>query len=244
MAELFEEMMADGVNAQAAGDHQAALAWRESAFGFADAAGDDVAAARALRDMSASHGYLGDLDSARIVARDSVGILERVVDEDPSQRRELAASYERQARVMARLAIGREMDNPGLGHSFTPSHGMAKAWGLLRQSEKERWADMWPCYIDQYRINMAARSAIIKGLSRREKYSAYEMAVRSIGLGVLSESVIIDHHNEDMKFSRRMRQHALYAGLGVRAIAVVNGLHSRLSFRRQRALRTADNLLR
>lgn len=69
----YDDLMGKAVTAHSLGDHESALSLREEAFWSTD---DPVQQARALRDASASHGYLGQHKQQEAAARGSLRLLE------------------------------------------------------------------------------------------------------------------------------------------------------------------------
>ena len=138
----FEEAMKAGMAAHADGAHKIALNCRQIAFYNAQT---PVEQARALRDGAASLAYLDRLDEAGEAAETSVTMLEV----EDAGGRELAASYDRLARV--RTLTNMQAERSGM-HVFNPARSYYdKALGLLELR-------------DQYRTNMLSRVATAEAL--------------------------------------------------------------------------------
>lgn len=246
----FEQLMSQGVEAQASGAHEEALWYRQFAYFQAVEDHQPVAQARALRDGAASHSKLDQLDEALDAAKLSVERLDSLEPLLPGLSREKGASYDRLGRVMARIAI-KDEQRVGTGWYSDAMRQMDTGWRMIIYSEKEIHSErsarvggnyQWPACIDQYRINMAKDRAIVTGLHPRGLLAGLSSAVRATTLGYLSESTYIDRSNPDLSFKDRMKAHLRYAAAGMYAGALVAGLH--VSPLRTRALKRADALLR
>lgn len=152
--------MARGVEAQANRSHVDALVHRRAAFHLARS---PVEAARALRDGAASHGYLGELDEANTAATASVKLLE---GDGSAPARELAASYDRLARV--HVLRNMQAEQTDRSHELNPGRALFKE--ALRLLVKN----------DQYRINMLGRAATARALYGWETHYRVRAAAESV----------------------------------------------------------------
>lgn len=253
----FEELMFNGVLAQAAGDHSGALQIRADAFYQAYADGSVIGMARALRDGSASHGYLDEPDEARLASDYSVRWLRELWFQDPDNielTRELGASYARSSRVISRMAVKAALegdDNIAEHFPLAIAH-MDTAWRLLRKSEKDSSKKQYgghpkPFNIDQYRINAACRYPLVHGIIGNEM-KGYQRSFQAIGLGLLSDSALLPHSRQGMSFFDALKfrawQHLRYAGAGALTILIVRQMQSPNQEIRNNALMLADDMLK
>ena len=238
----FETYIEQGVAAHAAGDHRRALGCRTYAFYAADTA---VEKARALRDGAASHGYLEELDQAQAAAEMSIGLL----GDAGETGRELAASRDRYGRVLSRLAIREELHGESPNTMYNTQ--FAEAWNDLRGTEtRAQKAPLhgtpWPFSVDQYRINMAPRYAIDEALFSGRKFKAARIAVRGIGIALLSENPLTPHASQaEMGVLARTKIALKDVVLATGALGAVflAGKAERPSRRRNLVLKIADNKL-
>jgi hypothetical protein len=246
----FEQLMAAGVEAQARDAHEEALGYRHYAYFQACEDGNVLGKARALRDGAASHSKLDQLAEAEDAANLSLDELADLGSECTTLNRELGASYDRLGRVMARIAIKEELRG-GRPYYDAAKRRINDGWRFIRYSEKQErsmrsrnlagnW--QWPGCVDQYRINMAKDKVVVDALDRSGFVAAFIGTAKAIGLGALSESVLINHSNPNLSIADRLKTHVKYTAAGLYAGILAAGLHVRPL--RSRALQRADALLR
>ena len=251
IAPAFESLMASGVAAHAAGNHQEALDFRTAAFW---ASGNVVESARALRDGAASHGYLDQFDKAKEGAGASVQLLRDAYTAEPENTpiRELGASRDRYARVLSAIAIKNELAGGNTLTRYDASHKFSQAWGDFRQAEKRishepYAAHRWPFSIDQYRINMASRHAVNEALFAHKRYDAFLIAFRGLGISVLSQNPLLPHSDQEkIGFRKRFKiavKDVVAAGVGV-AITTLANVSRKPSRRRTKTLEIANWFMR
>jgi hypothetical protein len=230
----FEELMAVGQSAHSQREYSNARFFKEQAF---DAAVNDVQRGRAMRDIAAADDRLGDVDAAWVHANEALTLHNQAVESgDRAAYRERAASGMYVGGIALRQSIGLEL--AGETASELAGSSVVKQFQAVRgdmHKHKRAYRYLLP---DQYDVNIAGRYAMAEGLYG-SGWKGIAGSVRAIGLGALSESVLVHNRASDMSFVDRLKakQNGISRGVAALTVSFSAGL------KRKVALKIADKAL-
>lgn len=242
-----------GIDAQRAGDHDAALIWRLFAYRlalgtpFIVPASRDVAASLLKGAAPAEDAPVRTpeeyLCESRIIADQYVGKVNGMY-------RERGATCDYLGRLKGHQAIVHEQMGGNIGkvedEAASALDAFKQGWHDLRTEEKKS-ALPWPLCIDQYRVNMAPRRAAIMGLYGKSM-PALGAGVGACGLAVLSESPRLEHSNKTLSRPElwKVKGRHLGGALGGLAVSLLAGgtQPGQVSNRRSYSLELARRLFR
>jgi len=243
--EHFERLMAGGVHQQRNQAHQAALNQRMAAYGTAPA--DSVEQGRAARDISASYGLLGNIDSAGEWALRAYDIHNDWVNRDPLNS---TTWHLRRERAMSGLYVainGYHRYRQGASPQQTLVEDM-NMFDLAEQTLADiraargmapRWLDR---RIDQYDINALRRVSVFRSLAGN-RAAGLRTGLLAAVVAPLSESPYLATSTPELAAAARTRTKIRAFGGACGAIVVSVLASPNRSVRRRAAELIADRII-
>jgi hypothetical protein len=226
---VYETFIREGIDLQAAGDDEGALAVRLKAFETAE---DDFDRGRAEREVAASLGRLGRVEEALNYTDQSWDHLEGYPG--MRARRESAAT----ASQTGQLLLKRAIDTERAGELNRIREEEALEWLQRAYAAITACEDRRP---DQYGVTMLRRVTAAEGLYG-ERSKAIRLGIRAVLLGFVAESShLIDNTDTTMDLWRKTRVRVRTTAGGASAlISSALTTEERGTVRRRAALWFAD----